>query len=168
MTVWCTPADLVAAESDLDLIAGLAVPTDQPPITGALLRLVVAGAVLADDQTASAALAVDRLLAACTEAGNTVEAHLAVRWPTGLDPVPGIVRSAAIALALEDLLGARTTAPDGPYSGIVRKAKTARATLAALRDGTLTLGLATVSTPAAVRYQAADRVLTADTLRGFG
>ncbi|WP_295451908.1 phage protein Gp36 family protein [uncultured Thiodictyon sp.] len=165
---WCTPADLLAAESDTDLIAELAAPTDQPPVSGALLRLAVAGGAIGGEQEEAAAGALARLVRACAEGGDQVDAHLASRWPGGLSPVPAIVRSAAVGLALEDLLGARTAAPDGPYSGIIRRAKTARATLVALRDGTLTLGTASVSTPATVRYQAADRLLTADTLAGMG
>jgi hypothetical protein len=129
------------------------------------LRLAVAGGPL-DDSTAAQALA--RLVTACAAGGEQVGAYLAARWPDGLSPVPPLVQAAAVALALEDLLGARAAAPDGTYSGILRKAKTARTTLAALRDGTLSLGTATVSTPPTVRYQAADRLVTAETLAGMG
>lgn len=162
---WCTPADLLAAESDTDLLAALAGPTDAPPLDGATLRLAVAGGGL-NDSTADQALA--RLVSACAAGGDQVAAYLAARWPQGMSPVHPLVNKAAVALALEDLLGARATAPDGPYSGILRKAKTARDTLAALRDGTLSLGATTVSTPPTVRYQAADRLVTAETLAGMG
>jgi hypothetical protein len=165
MTPWCTPADLVASENDLNLLAGLAGPTDWEPVSGAQLRTAVADPAAADPATT---LAVERLARACAEANAITDGHLAARWPNGLDPVPAIVRSAAVGLALEDMLGARHGDPSGPFAGWIRRAATARKTLAALRDGALTLGLPAVSTPSAIRYQAAERLVTADTLAGMG
>lgn len=168
-TAWCTAADLVAAEHDTNLLAGLAGRTDLVPVSGAVLEAALAGDPIPDpDQAAAAAAAVARLGQACAEGNALVDAYLAARWPHGLDPVPAIVRSAAVGLALEDLLGARPGAPDGPHAGLLRRAATARKTLAALRDGALTLGLPAVSSPSAIRYQAAERLVTAESLAGLG
>ncbi|MCU0843255.1 MAG: DUF1320 domain-containing protein, partial [Thiobacillaceae bacterium] len=150
-------------------------PSDQPPVPGPLLRVAVADTEGWQDDTAwlsteveSAQAAVARLTQACTVAGELVESYLAVRWPAGLSPVPGLVRGCAVALALDDLLGARAAVPEGPYAGIVRRAKAAHQTLAGLRDGTLTLGVA-VPAPAApaVRMTVADRSSTMDSLKGM-
>lgn len=171
MTIWCTPADLLAADSDIERLAGLAGPTDQPPVPGALLRLAVTGDDLGEwlpTEADAANAAVTRMLQACSNAGELVEGYLAVRWPGGLSPVPGLVRGCAVALALDDLLGARAAGPDSPYAGIVRRAKAARDTLAGLRDGSLTLGVAIAAPSApAVRYSAAERTTTLDSLRGM-
>jgi hypothetical protein len=108
------------------------------------------------------------MLQACTNAGELVEGYLAIRWPSGLDPVPGLVRGCAVSLALDDLLGARAAGPDSPYAGITRKAKAAHGTLAGLRDGSLTLGVAAVApSAAAVRYTTAPRLTTMDSLGGM-
>jgi hypothetical protein len=171
MTTWCTPADLLAAESDIERLAGLATPTDLPAVSGALLRLAVTGEDLAEwlpgeQQAAEAAVA--RMLEACANAGELVAGYLSARWPAGLDPVPKLVRGCAVSLALEDLLGARPAGPESPYAGIVRRAKAAHGTLAGLRDGTLSLGLAASQAPAAgVRYEAAARATTMDSLAGM-
>jgi hypothetical protein len=174
VTVWCTPTDLLAAESDVDRLALLAGPSDGPPVSGPLLRLALAGEDLDDylpAEQAAAAAAAGRMVQACTAAGELVGATLAARWPAGLDPVPGLVRSAGVGLALEHLLGARPAGSDTAYAGIVRLANTARATLRALADGTLQIGIgaeAAVNGPSAVRFQAADRLLTAESLAGMG
>jgi len=171
MTTWCTPADLLAADADVELLAGLAGATDRPPVPGALLRLAVAEADLGEwmpDEQAAAAAAVERMQQACTTAGELVSGYLAARWPAGLDPVPGLVRGCAGALAWDDLLGARAAGPESPYAGIVRRAKAAHGTLAGLRDGSLTLGSAAAapSTPA-VRWSSAPRITDMDGLAGM-
>ena len=173
MTTWCTPADLLAAESDHDLLAGLATQSGQRPISGALLRAAVAAESLAEwsiEQQDAAAAAVARLGTACTTAGDLVDAYLSARWPQGLDPVPSIVRAAAVGLALEDLLGARAAEPGSIYAGLLRRAKTARDTLAALRDGALQLGSQSGadSPTQGVRHTAgASRLTTMDSLAGM-
>lgn len=164
-----TPAALLAAESDIELIARLAGPSDQPVVSGALLRLAVAGGSMAAysaGEQAAASQAVARMEAACAAAGEMADAALAARYPAGLSPVPGIVAVAAVSLALEDLLGSRPAGPDTAYYGIVRRAKLARDTLAALASGALTMGVGSPA-PGGIRYRAAPRVCTYDTLEGM-
>jgi hypothetical protein len=169
MTTWCTPADLLADVADVELLAGLAGPTDQPPVPGALLRAVIEEADYVSewlpDEQAAATAAAARLALACLRAGELVEGYLSARWPGGLDPVPGLVRGCAVALAGEELVGTRSAPPESPYAGILRRARACHDVLRGLRDGTLTLGQAVAPASApAVRWHSAPRLTDMDSL----
>lgn len=173
MTTWCTPSDVLDRYRDHQLIADLATPRDLPRVAGVLLRLVVEGGAVVEypiQEQEAAAEALAAVEDACRDAGDLVDTYLAARWPGGMDPVPGVVRGAAVDLAAEILLGERDAPQGSPYAGILRRAKGARDILTGLRDGKLTLGAESGAdaAPAGVRYSTAERLLTMDSLAGMG
>lgn len=164
-----TPPELLAAVSDLDQLAAFATPTDHPRITGALLRLAVAGDDLTEflpTETAAAAAAVGRIEEELQGASERVDGYLA----GGITAPAAVLRRACIDLAVYGLLGDRDARDNGPFAGIVRRGRDALDVLKALRKGDVnygTAGAVATTTPDPVVYQATERLVTMDTLAGM-
>jgi phage gp36-like protein len=112
---YATPQSLVDRVSAIETLAQAAGPVDQPPVSGALLRLTIEGgdrsAYTADEQAAADdALVV--LLRALADAESEVNGYLAGRHEVPLATVPDVIVRHTIGIAIYHVIGTRATERD--------------------------------------------------------
>lgn len=109
---------------------------------------------------------VDRAIA---DAGEMIDGYLRGSYDLPLDPVPGLLGTLAIDIAVYRLYSRRPKLT--PPEGVKERHDNAMKILKLIQEGKITLGAGAVTTPSSsgdtVSVSSGDRIFTRDTMKGF-
>lgn len=109
----------------------------------------------------------DRLDTAITKAADEINGYCQLRYPVPFNPVPGLIRSMAVDIALYNLFSRRGYDEDTADKSILDRYKSAVKTLEFISKGIVTLGVPAPKPAAEVNIQGPGRVFSREKMSGY-
>lgn len=133
-----------------------------------LLKQVSEGVLieLTDDEGLGA-VNQERVDRAVEDAAALIDSYASARYPTPLDPVPGVLRKIAVDIALYNLFARRGYDEDSADKAVLDRHKAALAFLQHLSKGLVSIGVSQPPAEGGAAIQSGGRVFSRDTMRSW-
>ncbi len=109
----------------------------------------------------------ERVGRAIEDATDLINSYAAARYPTPLNPVPGVIRKIAVDIALYNLFSRRGYDEESADKSVVDRYKAALTFLEQLAKGLVSIGVSQPPAEGGATIQSGGRIFSRDTMRGW-